>query len=142
MSEPHAVWQVRLFDFESVGDDLIVIRRGNDELSPGLVIRMVYGWQPVPCLVRPVVTEERAVAVLVGADDQTCRRYAVVLDRKLDSLVCSGRHWQLYEEFVTGVRKPYPTPIRGNRRYDHALPLGVHADEIQPHFGDTVHAKP
>ena len=68
MREAHSVGDVGILDEAAVGHDPVVRGRGHDELAGGLVADVVDGGEPVAGAVGPVVAEEGALAVLVGAD--------------------------------------------------------------------------
>ena len=72
--EAPPVAEVGLLDQEAVRDHLVVGGGGDPELARGLVVRVIDDRQPLPRLVRPVVGEERAVAVLVRARREGRRR--------------------------------------------------------------------
>ena len=84
--EAPAVAEVGLLDEEPVRDDLVVGRGGDPELARGLVVRVIDDGQPLPGLVRPVVGEERPVAVLVRGDEEAVGRRAVIADDDLPPL--------------------------------------------------------
>src|SRR6266508_6773222 len=76
-----SVLQARFFDQLAVGDDFQARGRSNEELDRGLVVRVINRGEPVARAVGPVVAEDREVAELVLADDQSVRRPPVVFDR-------------------------------------------------------------
>ena len=103
MGEPHTAGQVGLLDQQTVGDDLVVVRRSDDKLTSSLVVGVVDCREPVTGLVGPVVAEEGAIAVFVGPDDQSGGRHATVSDRDPSALVGLGRREQRNPQFVVLV---------------------------------------
>src|SRR5262245_21547445 len=81
MGHDVSVLQARFFDQLAVGDDFQARGRGNEEFDRGLVVGVFYRWEPVARAVGPVVAEDREVAELVLADNQSVRRPPVVFDR-------------------------------------------------------------
>ena len=102
---PHVVRQVELFDQQAVGDDLVVIRRRDDELAGGLVVRVIDHRQPVANQVRPVLAEEGALAVHVRADAQARGRRAAIADREGELLAGLRQRRQHDVQPVVGVRE-------------------------------------
>ena len=80
MGEAHAAVEVRLLHEAPVRHHLVVRGRGHDELAGRLVADVVDGRQPVARPVGPVVAEEGALAVLVGADAKAGGGDAAVVD--------------------------------------------------------------
>ena len=131
-----AVEEVGLFDEQSVGDDLVVGRRRDDEFARRLVVRVIDRRQPVPRLVGPVVAEEGAVAVLVGPDDQAGGRNPFVCDRDPAPLAGLHRGREQNEERVVPVLE-LQRPVGPRHGPDpHAGPVGLLFDQIQPHLLD------
>ena len=73
--------KVRLFEFQAVGDDLIVIGSRDHELAGRFVIRVVEGGKPVMRFVGPVIGRERSLAVFVVGNDKSIGRNATIADR-------------------------------------------------------------
>ena len=67
---------------QTIRNHLINRGRGDDEFAGGLVVRMVDHGQPLARPVRPVLAEEGALAILIGADPQAAGRNAAVADRE------------------------------------------------------------
>src|SRR5205823_9993054 len=63
---------------QSIGDDLVLCWRGDDEFARSLVVGMIDRRQPLARAVRPVLAEEGPLAKLVRDDAQTIARNAVV----------------------------------------------------------------
>ena len=108
--EAPAVAEVGLLDQEAVRDDLVVGGGGDPELARGLVVRVIDDGQPLPGLVRPVVGEERAVAVLVRADEETGGGHAAVAHDDLPPLAVPARPAEADAEPIRGVLE-----VRGGR---------------------------
>ena len=98
------------------GDDLIVARRGHDELAGRLVVRVIDHRQPVADQVRPVVAEERSLAVHVVADAQARRGRAAIADRKGELLAGFRPRRQHQLQAIVGVREDDVVRRRAGRR--------------------------
>ena len=123
--EAPAVAEVGLLDQQAVRDHLVVGGRGDHELAGGLVVRVIDDRQPLPRLVRPVVAEERAVAVLVGADQEAAGGHAVVAHHDLPPLAAragAGSRW--IREPVPACSKRSGAPASVTALDRHACPAG------------------
>src|SRR5215510_13734047 len=81
MRELIAVLQAALFYHPAVGDHIIIGGRCYHEFGGSFVVRMIDPGKPIMRAVRPVVSEERQIAVLVLANDQTVAWMSVIFDR-------------------------------------------------------------
>ena len=78
--EPAGARQVALLDEQPVGHDLVLRRRGDDELAGGLVVRVVDRRQPLPRAIGPVLAEDHALAMDVVDEAQALGGDARVRD--------------------------------------------------------------
>ena len=107
---------------QSVRDHLIARRRHHLHLHRRLVGDVVDHRQPVVPFVRPVVGEERTVAVRRRSDVQAVGRNAVVRDSDGEMGAICRRAWQLHDESVISVPKRQRLPIKTHRADTHTAP--------------------
>ena len=80
MRKPVVTGQERVFFFEAIGYDFILIGSGDEEVYGCLIRWVIHAGQPVVCPVGPVVPEKSTVSEFVGGDDEAVGGYALVDD--------------------------------------------------------------
>jgi hypothetical protein len=110
MRQPPPIAQVGFFLQQPVGNNLVLGRRGDDELAAGLVIWMIDDGQPLPRQVGPILAEEGSFSVFVGADAQAIRRNPVILNRELTEFPRARCRSQRDDQPIGWVRKPDRRP--------------------------------
>ena len=138
VSAAHASVKVRLLHQDAVGHHLVVRGRGDDELARGLLRHMVHRGQPVARAVGPVVAEEGALAVLVGAYAEAGRRGAPVAHRHRVPLAGAARPGQPHREEVVLVAVLQGTPSGHDACNLHSLTVGPHANQVERKLHDSV----
>ena len=133
--------QVGLLDAQAVGDHLVVRGRRHPKLAGGLVVGVVDGGQPVARLVGPVVAEERAVAVLVLADEQAGGGDAVIAHGERRRAPPPGSAvGQGHAQPIAGMLEAERLGAAGHAGHDHpaALAFRRRLDQVELEAHSTV----
>jgi hypothetical protein len=119
---PQAIRHVEFFDQPPVGDDLIVRRRSHDELAGRLVVRVVDHRQPLARAIRPVLAEDRALAVDVRDEAEPVAGNARVADADGDLFAGPHRRGQGNPQSILGVGERCRAAADRHCRNGHAFP--------------------
>ena len=113
----------------AVGDDGILIGRGDAPIEGGFIGWVVHAWEPVMGAVGPVIAEEAAMTVFVVGDDEAVCGNAFVPDRI--GMLGVRENRCLQDEVTAILRVANRLVVFGNGKNGHAFTGTIPCGEVE-----------